>query len=187
MPLTSYKLAVALGMVLALVGCKTPPAKTSSTTGELGASQKVMHHNAHAAKVEFYVAQAKAAPGLVEVKLPEGKLYMHKKPVLTRKDLTEAAALADRDGKNFVGLRFSEAGARKLNEISRNNMGKMLALVINRELVAAPTLGEPLDKGVLAFGVPSAEMAANIAAKIRGDETASTTKPRVHKVPSPAY
>ncbi|MCY1374259.1 hypothetical protein D9M69_615880 [compost metagenome] len=45
----------------------------------------------------------------------------------------------------------------------------MLALVIDRELVAAPLIGEPLNRGVLAFGVPSAQAASEIAAKIRGD------------------
>ena len=43
---------------------------------------------------------------------------MEQQPVLTRADLTEAAQLVDREGNNFVGLRFSESGARKLNDIS---------------------------------------------------------------------
>ena len=43
---------------------------------------------------------------LTEVTLPDGKLYMEQQPVLTRADLTEAAQLVDREGNNFVGLRF---------------------------------------------------------------------------------
>lgn len=75
--------------------------------------------------------------------LPDGKIYMQQQPVLTRADLTEAAALVDRQGANFVGLRFSDAGARKLNDVSSKNVGNMLALVIDRELIAAPRIGEP--------------------------------------------
>ncbi|MNJ02923.1 hypothetical protein D3C73_1630550 [compost metagenome] len=44
-----------------------------------------------------------------------------------------------------------------------------MALVIDQELVAAPSIAEPLNRGVLAFGVPSAKAASDIAAKIRGD------------------
>ena len=48
----------------------------------------------------------------------------------------------------------------------------MLVLVLDRELIAAPRIGEPLNRGVLAFGVPSAKAAADIASRIRGDSSA---------------
>ncbi|WP_251862855.1 preprotein translocase subunit SecD [Achromobacter sp. Marseille-Q4962] len=172
MQLTLRKLAPALMVVtLALAGCKTAPTKSSGAdaTPQAGQQQAPASSPATASTVEFYVAQTQSAPGLVEVSLPDGKLYMQQQPVLTRADLTEAAALVDRQGKNFVGLRFSEAGARKLTEVSTKNVGNMLALVIDRELIAAPRIGEPLNRGVLAFSVSSAQAASEIAAKIRGD------------------
>ncbi len=169
MQLNLRKLAPAMVvMTLALAGCKTAPTKTGATPTTPAAGQQSTQP-ATSAIVEFFVAQAKPGPGLVEVKLPDGTLYMQQKAVLTRADLTEAAALVDRQGQNFVGLRFTEGGARKLNEVSSKNVGNMLALVIDRELVAAPRIGEPLDRGVLAFGVPSAQAATEIAAKIRGE------------------
>ncbi|WP_376842820.1 SecDF P1 head subdomain-containing protein [Bordetella pertussis] len=168
MQLTIRKLAYTLAFsTLVLAGCTTASKKTdgqAATPADQASSQQ-----ASAASVEFYVAQAKAGDGLMEVKVPDGSLYMQRQPVLTRADLTEAAALVDRQGQNFVGLRFTEAGARKLNDISSKNIGNMLALVIDRELVAAPRIAEPLNRGVLAFGVPSAKAASEIAAKIRGD------------------
>lgn len=172
MQLTLRKLAPALVvMTLALAGCKTAPTKSgaAATPDATGQQQPSAQQPATASVVEFYVAQTQSAPGLVEVSLPDGKLYMQQQPVLTRADLTEAAALVDRQGANFVGLRFSEAGARKLNDVSSQNVGNMLALVIDRELIAAPRIGEPLNRGVLAFGVPSAQAASDIAAKIRGE------------------
>ena len=131
----------------------------------------------------FHPAHKEPGAGLREISLPDGKLYMQEVPVLTRADLTDAAALVDRQGQNFVGLRFSEAGARKLNDVSSKNVGNMLALVIDRELVAAPLIGEPLNRGVLAFGVPSAQAASEIAAKIRGD--AAVTPAGAAPQPSP--
>ncbi|MCW0211376.1 preprotein translocase subunit SecD [Achromobacter veterisilvae] len=170
MQLTLRKLAPALVVVtLALAGCKTAPTKTSDAASATPQAGQQSTTPATASTVDFYLAHKEPGAGLREISLPDGKLYMQEVPVLTRADLTDAAALVDRQGQNFVGLRFSEAGARKLNDVSTKNVGNMLALVIDRELVAAPLIGEPLNRGVLAFGVPSAQAASEIAAKIRGD------------------
>jgi len=169
MQLTLRKLAPALVVVtLALAGCKTAPTKSSGAAATPEAGQQTTQP-ATASSVDFYLAQQQPAPGLREIALPDGKLYMQQTPVLTRADLTDAAALVDRQGQNFVGLRFSEAGARKLTDVSTKNVGNRLALVIDQELVAAPSIAEPLNRGVLAFGVASAQAASEIAAKIRGD------------------
>ena len=170
MQLTMRKLAPALAVLtLALAGCQTTPKQGAEGSSDASKSA-TQAQPATASAVEFYVAQAKTAPGLMEVNIPDGSLFMQRQPVLTRADLSEAAALVDRQGQNFVGLRFTEEGARKLNDVSSQNIGNMLALVIDRELVAAPRIAEPLNRGVLAFGVPSAEAASNIASKIRGDQ-----------------
>lgn len=185
MQLTLRKLAPALVvMTLALAGCKTAPTKpgaAAATPDTAGQQQPSGQQPATASIVEFYVAQAQPGAGLVELSLPDGKIYLQQQPVLTRADLTEAAALVDRQGANFVGLRFSDAGTRKLTEVSSQNVGNMLALVIDRELIAAPRIGEPLNRGVLAFGVPSAQAASDIAAKIRGESA-----PAAGAAPAPA-
>lgn len=166
MQFTMRKFAPVLAVLtIALAGCQTTPKQAADTGASAPQSEQ-----AQASTVEFFVAQATTAPGLIEVKIPDGSMFVQRQPVLTRADLSEAAALVDRDGNNFVGLRFNEAGARKLNDVSNQNIGNMLALVIDRELVAAPKITEPLNRGVLAFGVPNAESATAIAAKIRGDE-----------------
>ncbi|WP_251878190.1 preprotein translocase subunit SecD [Achromobacter sp. Marseille-Q4954] len=184
MQLTLRKLAPALVVVtLALAGCKTAPTKTSGDTATPQAGQEAAKPAAAAASVDFYLAQKQPGAGMREINLPDGKLYMQTVPVLTRADLTDAAALVDRQGQNFVGLRFSEAGARKLNDVSTKNVGNMLALVIDQELVAAPLIGEPLNRGVLAFGVASAQAASEIAAKIRGD---AAVPPAGGAAPGPA-
>jgi preprotein translocase subunit SecD len=110
----------------------------------------------------------------MEVKLTDATVYVQRQPVLTRADLTEAAALVDRQGKNFVGLRFSPEGARKLSQVSAQNVGKLLVLVINGQLVAAPRIAEPLNRGVLAFGVDTAQTATEIAARVRGEAPAAS-------------
>ena len=173
MQLTLRNMAPALMVLtLALAGCKTAPTKNAgdaAATPQTGQQQQQQPQSpsATASVVEFYVARTQAGPGLTEVTLPDGKLYMEQQPVLTRADLTEAAQLVDREGNNFVGLRFSESGARKLNDISSKNVGNMLVLVLDRELIAAPRIGEP----------PAAPVTARPAARAA---TASAVK---HKAP----
>ncbi|AHV93904.1 SecDF P1 head subdomain-containing protein [Bordetella holmesii] len=183
MQLTMRKLApAALIAVLALAGCAAPKGadKTANANGQPDAAASAQAP-ATASAVEFYIASTDADPSLTPVKVSDGTLYLQRAPVLTRADLTEAQALVDRQGQNFVGLRFSEAGTRKLTDVSTQNVGKMLVLVIDRELIAAPRIAEPLNKGVLAFGVPTANAAAAIAAKIRGD-----AQPAAAPAPAPA-
>jgi hypothetical protein len=132
---------------------------------------------AAASSIGFFIAQTDPAADLMTVKLSDGTVYVQRQPVLTRADLTEAAALVDRQGKNFVGLRFTEAGARKLTQVSTQNVGKLLVLVIDGQLVAAPRIAEPLNRGVLAFGVDSAQAASDIAARVRGDTAPAAGQP----------
>ena len=179
MTLNMRKVAPALAaLALVLAGCQTPPTKTGTATPAPtpeSAQPAPPAESVGASPVEFYLAQTEPGPGMMEVKLPDGALYMLRDPVLTRADLTEAAALVDKQGQNFVGLRFSESGARKLNEVSGQNVGKMLALVVERQLVAAPRISEPLNRGVLAFSVSSAQEANELATAIRGEAMAPAT------------
>lgn len=169
-----------------LAGCQTPgnkagtgsassgAAPAAGTTPPAGAPATPAPSTTPAASsVGFYIAQTDSAPNLMQVKLSDATVYVQPQPVLTRADLTEAAALVDRQGQNFVGLRFSPEGARKLAQISSQNVGKLLVLVINGQLVAAPRIAEPLNRGVLAFGVDSAQTATEIAARVRGDAPAA--------------
>jgi preprotein translocase subunit SecD len=186
MPMTMRKLAPAfIVMTLALAGCKTTPSKQdTSASSPLPATSSAPAAPATApgapavvSTVEFYIAQSEPGAGLTKVDLPDGSLYMQALPVLTRNDLTESAALVDKKGQNFVGLRFSEEGARKLTDISTRNVGKILALVVERQLVAAPRISEPLNRGVLAFGVPTAQDASDLASRIRGQGAAPVGAP----------
>ena len=175
---------VAAALVLALAGCQTP-SKTGETAASDGtpataatpspaeAAAQAAQQAQQASGVEFYIAQTDADPALMELPLKDGSLYVQRTPALTRADLAEAAAMVDQQGQNFVGLRFNEAGARKLTEVSSANVGNRLVLVIDRELIAAPRIAEPLDRGVLAFATPTAQAAAEIAAAIRGEDPAA--------------
>jgi len=152
-------------LLLALAGCSSVSLKNDQQASS-GAGAPA----ATVDRVAIYVAQSQAGDNMVSLQVPGGMLYMPRVPLLTRADISEAAAMADGQGQNFVGLRFTEAGARKLSDASTANIDRMLAVVIGRDLVAAPRVTEPLNRGVLAFGVPTRQAALDIAARIRGDQ-----------------
>jgi len=179
----------AVAMALGLAGCKTAPggargedgaaaagaqggqqaAAAGAPAGQPGAAPAPDAAAARVMPVEFFIAQLEPGAGLQELKLSDGSIYVQQAPVLTRNDLAEAAAMVDKEGQHFVGLRFNEAGARRLADVSGQNLGKLMVLAVNREMVAAPRIAEPLDRGVLAFRVGSQQEAAEIAAAIRGE------------------
>lgn len=126
-----------------------------------------------ARQVAFYIAQTHSEPSLTALKMSDGtKLYVQRTPVLTREDISQAQALVDKQGKHFVGLRFTAEGARKLEKASRENMGRWLVLILDGKEAAELSINQPLDHGELAFGVPTARQASNLAARIHGKQLA---------------
>lgn len=171
-------------LTLALAGCQTPGKKASMAEGTTAPA--ATGQTAPAADVGFFVAQTEPDATMMPVSLPDGDIFVQRTPVITRADLSEAAALVDRTGKNFVGLRFTESGARKLNDVSTRNVGKLLVLVIDGQIVAAPRIAEPLNRGVLAFSVDSEQTAQAIAARVRGDAPAAAGVPGVTGTGAPS-
>ncbi|MGX5658544.1 SecDF P1 head subdomain-containing protein [Castellaniella ginsengisoli] len=167
---TRFSAPFLLAALLGLAGCQNLPSASRPASHDTGAPSG---QDASASRVvqpvAIYLAQSTPGDQLVAVPVPDGMVYLHARPMLAREDLTDAAALSDRQGGHFVGLRLTPAGAERLGAVSRQNIGKLLALVIGRELVAAPRISGALDRGILAFEVPSADVAADLAARIRGD------------------
>ncbi|MEI2417113.1 preprotein translocase subunit SecD [Orrella sp. JC864] len=159
--LSCRTLALAGALLLALAGCQAP---SDSRAGR----EQAQAAAAHAALVEIFVAGTQPEPGRSVLQVPDGVLYIERRPVLGREDLSEAAALQGEDGQAYLGLRFTEEGAARLAAVSRARVGSLLALVIDRELITAPEIAEPLDRGVLALAMPDAAMASELAARIRG-------------------
>lgn len=144
-----------------LAGCQAPSAERSRADAAAQTQTEQV-------PVELFLARAQPSAGLMAVKVPDGTLYLERRAALTREHLSEAAALTDPQGQAFLGLRFNTAGAERLREVTAANQGNLLALVIDRELVTAPAIVEPLDRGVLTLVMPDVRTASELAARIRG-------------------
>lgn len=50
-------------------------------------------------------------------------------------------------GKHIVSFKLTDAGTRKFAEITRNNVGKPLAIVLDNKIITAPMINEPILTG----------------------------------------
>ena len=191
MPLNLRSFAPLLGAaMLALAGCQIAP-QNPDTSAEPSAEQAAQAPDQSAAQAAsdnqpptapaltpaasshatFFIGETHSAPDLTAVKMTDGtRLYLQREPVLKGEDITQAHDLVDKQGKHFIGVRFTKAGASKLADVSAKSKGKRLVLILNGKVEAAPVIGEPLNHGVLAFSAPSPLGAANLAARIRGEQ-----------------
>ncbi len=50
-------------------------------------------------------------------------------------------------GKHIVHFKLTDAGTRKFAEITKNNIGKLLAIVLDNKVISAPMINEPILTG----------------------------------------
>jgi preprotein translocase subunit SecD len=67
-----------------------------------------------------------------------------------------------------IGIRFNEAGAEKMRRATANHLGKPLAVLIDGEVVMAPTLRSPVSDSALISGDFSQAEAERIVNGIGG-------------------
>lgn len=75
--------------------------------------------------------------------------YLVKKPVLlSGENLTDAqVSFHHQNGEPQVAIRFDNIGARKFGEITKNNVGSMLAVILDDKVISAPRLNEAILGG----------------------------------------
>lgn len=114
----------------------------------------------------FCVAEPTAAIGLqaAPVAGTERSVYLHATPELVVNDVDIAYVTSDNRGMPIVAVQFSTAGARKLARITRENLGKTLAVCVNGEIVAlTPIQNAVTDTEALITGDFTEDQARRIA------------------------
>ena len=61
--------------------------------------------------------------------------------------LVHAAVAQDQNGQPAVSFRFNSAGAKKFCTLSRENVNKLFAIVLDKEVISAPVIREPICGG----------------------------------------
>ena len=96
-----------------------------------------------------------------------GQLVISRKPVVGGENLTDAG-VSFQDGRPVVTFKFNTIGGRKFGEATQNNIGRRLAIVLDNEVISAPTIQSAIlgGSGVIT-GNFSAEEANNLAMLLR--------------------
>lgn len=88
--------------------------------------------------------------------------------LLTGKDLKDAKAQIDQSNRNLVALEFTEEGGRKFAEMTAANVGKPIAILLDNQVLTAPTVEERITGGkAVITGNRTLEEAQRVAILLR--------------------
>ena len=76
------------------------------------------------------------------------KYLIDKRVLVSGGDLVDAQPGFDqRNGQPIVNFRFNSSGARKFAEVTKANVGKPFAIVLDNKVISAPVINEPIPGG----------------------------------------
>ena len=87
---------------------------------------------------------------------------------LTGKDLKDAKAQIDQAKQNLIALEFSEQGGQKFGILTSKNVGKHIAILLDKQVLTNPVVNEPIMGGkAVITGNKTIEEAERIAILLR--------------------
>lgn len=133
-------------IILQVPGIKDPERVKSI----LGKTAKMSFHTLHPQKpiVEdiFYIPSGYMIL-LSDENLAEKTYYLVKEiPEITGEALSDAQATITQ-GQSQINFKFDNFGARKFAEVTSNNVGKILAIILDDKVISAPVIREPILAG----------------------------------------
>ena len=110
----------------------------------------------HAAvRFEARLAEDKPAPGLREAKVSgsEESVYLHDEVIVTNSDIESARVIQGSGATQYgVGVEFNASGAEKMRAATGNHIGKLVAILLDGEVVMAPVLRSPIGASAVITG-----------------------------------
>ena len=103
--------------------------------------------------VESATADADTRPGPNSIRVPDQQdptrfFILERRALVTGDRLTDAQPAFDsRTGEPVVNFRFDVAGARRFGEVTSANVGRPFAVVLDNEVITAPTIREAITGG----------------------------------------
>ena len=77
-----------------------------------------------------------------------GQLIVVRKRIMVSGDtLTDARLTFDQYSAPAVSFKFDSIGARRFADVTRENVGKLFAIVLDRKVISAPRINEPITQG----------------------------------------
>jgi preprotein translocase subunit SecD len=118
-------------------------------------------------------SDANANPGIGNKLIPSvdepGAFYIvETAPVVTGEELVDAQPSFDQNGRPAVSFRFNTSGARKFGDYTAANIGSPFAIVLDDEVISAPTIQSHIPGGSgIITGNFDVETSTNLAILLR--------------------
>jgi preprotein translocase subunit SecD len=77
----------------------------------------------------------------------QGRIYLIKSPVILSGDLLTDANPTYHEGQPAVGFRFNDLGTKKFAEITKDNIGRVFAIVLDGKVITAPRINSAITQG----------------------------------------
>ncbi|MFO8126103.1 protein translocase subunit SecD [Yoonia sp.] len=106
---------------------------------------------------------------IVPAQEASGLFYiLERRPVVTGEDLENAQLDFDQNGRPAVAFRFNTSAARKFGEYTLDNIGNPFAIVLDNEVISAPTIQSHIPGGSgIITGNFTVDEATNLAVLLR--------------------
>lgn len=110
-------------------------------------------------KIEFYAAYEEPGDGLSKKIAPsapgreEMTIYLAREPAITNADIEQIKTSTNETGLPVIALKLSESGGTKMQKLSKLQFGKLIAIVINGEVVIAPKVKSEMNRDLVISGL----------------------------------
>ncbi|SDI17692.1 protein translocase subunit SecD [Aliiruegeria lutimaris] len=144
----------------------------------IGSAQELKDLIGQTAKLTFHpvvsrTSDPEANPGARNLLVPSmdesGTYYIIEETfVVSGDELTDAQPSFDQNGRPAVSFRFNPTGARKFGDYTRDNIGSPFAIVLDNEVISAPTIQDHIPGGSgIITGNFTIEESTNLAVLLR--------------------
>jgi hypothetical protein len=120
-----------------------------------------------AVRFEVRLAETRPGPGLREARVAgsDRVLYLHQEIIVTNDDISQSHVIDGNAPSRFgIAVTFNTAGAEKIRRATASHVGGPLAILIDGEVVSAPTIRDPIGSSAVIdgdFTRAEAELIAN--------------------------
>ena len=124
-----------------------------------------------AVRFEVRLAEDQPAPGLRAARVGSSNrtIYLHPEIVVTNDDIDRSSVIGGDIPSHFwIDVRLNPAGAAKMRQATANHLAKPVAILINDDVVTAPTLKSPIGAAAVISGDYTQAEAQRIAGGTRG-------------------
>jgi hypothetical protein len=100
-----------------------------------------------AVRFEVRLAEDRPAPGLREAKVSgsDRSVYLHDEVIVTNSDIAVARVVPGHGPSEYsIGVEFNASGAEKMRAATANHIGKLVAILLDGQVVMAPVLRTPI-------------------------------------------